>query len=119
MKVEIIDLNHTGEGIAKIDGKVIFIPKAIPKDIVTIKEINKAIIIIELILAPNIIIIIGPKATFGKLLITVKYGSTTLYTNSLYQRIIAATVPNTVAKEKLINVSYTVTHICLNKFPSK
>ena len=42
------------------------------KMIVTIKEISNAIIIIEFILAPNIIIIIGPKATLGKLLIIVK-----------------------------------------------
>ena len=57
------------------------------------------------ILAPNIIIIIGPKDTFGKLLIIVKYGSKTLYKNSLYHKIIAKTVPKIVAKLKLIIVS--------------
>ncbi len=34
MKVEISALNHTGEGIGKIENKIIFIPKTIPGDIV-------------------------------------------------------------------------------------
>ena len=34
MKVVIDGFNHTGEGIGRIDGKVIFIPKTIPGDIV-------------------------------------------------------------------------------------
>ena len=46
--------------------------------IVIIKEISKAITIIELILAPIQIIKIGPKDTLGRELIIVKYGSITL-----------------------------------------
>lgn len=40
MEVEIIGLNHTGEGIAKIDGKIIFVSKTIPQDIVEIENIK-------------------------------------------------------------------------------
>lgn len=40
MKVNIIDLDHKGNGIAKIDNKIIFIPKSIPGDYVDI-EITK------------------------------------------------------------------------------
>ena len=36
MKVKVIDLDHKGNGIAKIDNKVVFIPKAIVGDIVDI-----------------------------------------------------------------------------------
>lgn len=34
-------MNHTGDGIAKKDGKVVFIPKALPGDIVEIKDIKE------------------------------------------------------------------------------
>lgn len=40
MEVSIIDFNHTGEGLGRIDGKVIFIPKAIPDDKVLVKDIK-------------------------------------------------------------------------------
>ena len=36
MKVKIVDLDHKGNGIGKIDNKIIFIPKSIPGDIVDI-----------------------------------------------------------------------------------
>jgi len=38
--VEITDLNHTGEGIGRIDGKIIFVPKTIPGDIIEVKDIE-------------------------------------------------------------------------------
>ena len=41
MNLEIVSLNHTGEGIGRIDNKVIFIPKTIPGDIVTVKDIKE------------------------------------------------------------------------------
>lgn len=41
MEVEVTKLNHTGEGIAKLNGKTIFIPKTIPGDIVDIKIIKE------------------------------------------------------------------------------
>ncbi|MBR7042293.1 MAG: TRAM domain-containing protein, partial [Bacilli bacterium] len=37
MKVKIIDMDHTGNGIAKIDNKVIFIPKTITNDVCDIE----------------------------------------------------------------------------------
>lgn len=40
MEVAITDFNHTGEGIGRIDGKIIFIPKTIPGDIVLVKDIK-------------------------------------------------------------------------------
>ena len=45
---------------------------------VTINDINSAIIIMELLLAPIHIIRIGPSDTFGSELRMVKYGSITL-----------------------------------------
>ena len=36
MEVKIVDLDHKGNGIGKIDNKIIFIPKSIPGDIVDI-----------------------------------------------------------------------------------
>ena len=57
------------------------------------KHNNNAIIIIDLIEAPDHIIIIGPSATFGKLLIIVKYGSITLAMNLLPHIIVAITIP--------------------------
>ena len=85
---------------------------------VIITDINKAIIIIDFIFAPKIIIIIGPRLTLGRLFITVKYGSITLYRNLLYQSSVAIIIPHIVPSEKLINVSYIVIQICLNKLPS-
>ena len=41
MNLEIVSLNHTGEGIGRIDNKVIFIPKTIPGDIITVKDIKE------------------------------------------------------------------------------
>ena len=40
MELEITSLNHNGEGIGRIDNKVIFIPKTIPGDVITIKNMN-------------------------------------------------------------------------------
>jgi len=41
MRVNIIDMDHKGNGIAKIDNKVIFIPKCITGDIVDIEIVKK------------------------------------------------------------------------------
>ena len=41
MEVTITKLNHSGEGIGYIDGKIVFIPKTIPGDIVEIKIIKE------------------------------------------------------------------------------
>ena len=41
MEVKIIDLDHKGNGIAKIDNKIIFVPKCIVGDIVNIDIIKK------------------------------------------------------------------------------
>lgn len=38
--VGITDLNHTGEGIGRIDGKIIFVPKTIPGDVVEVRDIE-------------------------------------------------------------------------------
>lgn len=40
MNIEIKRLNHTGDGIGEIDSKVIFVPKTIPGDIVTVDRIK-------------------------------------------------------------------------------
>ena len=43
MDVEIMELDHMGNGIAKNDGKIVFVPKTIPGDevMVTIKKCHK------------------------------------------------------------------------------
>ena len=40
MEIIIDGYNHTGEGIGRIDGKVIFVPKAVCGDVVEVKEIE-------------------------------------------------------------------------------
>ncbi len=40
MKVDIIDLDHKGNGIARVDNKVVFIPKCIPSDIALIEIVK-------------------------------------------------------------------------------
>ena len=40
MEVKIIDLDHKGNGIARIDNKIVFIPKCVPGDIVDIEVIK-------------------------------------------------------------------------------
>lgn len=82
---------------------------------VTIRDISKAIIIIDLILAPKKIIIIGPMATFGRLFIIVKYGSITLYRKLFHHKMMAMVIPRMVPREKLIIVSYIVVHIWMNR----
>ena len=49
--------------------------------------------------------IIGPSATLGRELITVKYGSIILAIFSFHQRIVAIKIPKIVPIEKLIIVS--------------
>ena len=39
MEVEIVRLNHTGDGVGKINGKIVFVKKTLPGDIVTVKNI--------------------------------------------------------------------------------
>ena len=41
MKIEIVDMDHLGRGIGKIDGKVVFVPKAIPGDVCEIKIVKE------------------------------------------------------------------------------
>jgi len=61
--------------------------------------------IIELVLAPAIIIIIGPRETLGKLFNIVRYGSMTLDMNLNLQRIVAIIIPPIVPIKKLIITS--------------
>ena len=72
---------------------------------VMIIEINRAIIIIDLVPAPAIMIIIGPKETLGKLFNIVKYGSITLDKNLNLQSMVAIKIPPMLAIKKLINTS--------------
>ena len=83
--------------------------------IVDIVDIKSAISIIEFWLAPAQIIIIGPKATFGKLFSMVRYGSNTLDKNGLNHSKAAKTIPIKEPSKKLIKISFKVTHICISK----
>ena len=40
MVVEIVRLNHTGDGVGYLDGKVIFVSKTIPGDVILVKNIQ-------------------------------------------------------------------------------
>ena len=79
--------------------------------ILTKVEINNAIIMIDLIDAPNQIIINGPKATFGNEFKIVKYGSRTSDMNLFHHKILATETPIKEEIKKLNNVSYKVTPI--------
>ena len=59
----------------------------------------------DFMLAPLHIIIMGPKATLGRLFNTVRYGSNTLARNLFHQSIMAIIIPRMVASRKLIIVS--------------
>ena len=61
--------------------------------------------IIELVLAPATIIIIGPRETLGRLFNIVRYGSMTLDMNLNLQRIVAIIIPPIVPIKKLIITS--------------
>ena len=61
--------------------------------ILTIKLINKAMTIIDFVFAPAQMMMIGPKATLGKLLIIVKNGSIILASVGHSYRIIAIINP--------------------------
>ena len=76
-------------------GSVFINPFNIPS-IVTTREIASAITIIELVPAPTQIIIIGPRATFGKLFNITKNGSKTLDKNLDSHKIIAIKKPSIV-----------------------
>jgi len=67
---------------------------------VTIKEIARAITIIEVVPEPTQIIMIGPKATFGKLLRTTKNGSNTFDKNLDNHKIIDTQIPRDVPNYK-------------------
>ena len=41
MRVEIIDIDHKGNGIARIDNKVLFVPKSIVGDVLEIDIVKK------------------------------------------------------------------------------
>lgn len=41
MSVEIERLNHTGDGVGRINNKIVFVKKALPKDVVEIKDIHE------------------------------------------------------------------------------
>ena len=70
-----------------------------------IKEIIRAITIIESIPVPHHIIINGPSATLGNEFNTVKYGSTILDSVSFNHNIDAINRPRNDAIKKLTNVS--------------
>ena len=44
MKIDIIDMDHNGNGIGKKDNKVIFIPKTITGDICDVKIIENSFV---------------------------------------------------------------------------
>jgi hypothetical protein len=79
--------------------------------VITIELINIDIIIIDLILVPNQINIIGPNATFGKLLISVRYGSTILAIFGKNHNMLAHVIDNSILIIKLNNNSYNVVFI--------
>ena len=81
-------------------------------------EINKAIKMIDLICAPHQTMMIGPKATFGKLFKIVRYGSNTLDKKLFHHNILAIIIPIIIDNVKLIRVSYSVTNMWLNKLLS-
>ena len=83
--------------------------------VATITDINNAIIMMDVIFAPNHIIIIGPNATLGKLFKIVKYGSIISAILFFHHKIDAINSPKKVPNEKLIIVSYTVIKICLKR----
>ena len=83
--------------------------------ILTIKLINKAMMITLFILAPAIIIIRGPKATFGNEFIIVKKGSIILAKVGNSYNIIAINKPKVVPNIKEINTSLSMVNIWLNK----
>ena len=41
MRVDICKINHSGEGIGFVDGKIVFVPKAVPGDVVDIEIIKE------------------------------------------------------------------------------
>ena len=42
MEVKIIDMDHKGNGLGKIDGKIVFVPKSIPGDIVNVTLVKQS-----------------------------------------------------------------------------
>ena len=84
--------------------------------IVTIKDIATAITIIAGVPAPTHIIITGPKATFGKLFKTTKYGSATFARNFDHQSIIAIPTDSTyiyiLSNYGVIGLAGTVAMLC-------
>lgn len=76
--------------------------------VVTITDIKSAMIIMDFKLAPDHIMIIGPRATLGRLFKMVRYGSRTLAINLFHHKIMARMVPRMVPMIKLTSVSYTV-----------
>ena len=83
--------------------------------ILTIKFINKAMTMIDLVLAPTQMISSGPKATFGNEFNRVRNGSITLARNLKEYRRIAIINPKPIPKEKAIIVSYIVVIIWGNR----
>ena len=63
-------------------------------------------------MAPNQIIINGPKATLGSEFNTVRYGSIILDSLLKYHRIVDIIIPKIVEIIKLINISNVVIPIC-------
>ena len=41
MEVKIIDIDHKGNGMARVDNKIVFIPKAVTGDIVDINIVKQ------------------------------------------------------------------------------
>ena len=73
--------------------------------------------IIDLVLAPDQIIIIGPRATLGRLLIIVKKGSVILAKIGISYNKIAKIKPREIPIRKARTVSYKVVKICFHNSP--
>ena len=81
----------------------VFIKPCKISKMVTIREIARAITMIACVPEPTQIIIIGPRATFGKLFNTTKNGSKTLDKNFDNHKIIENNIPREVPNCKSDN----------------
>lgn len=97
-----------------LDLSVVIKALYIPIMVVNI-DINNAMNIIEFVFAPIQMIISGPSDIFGSEFRTVKYGSSIFDRVLLLQSRHAVNRPIMLAREKLIIVSCTVTHMWFNK----
>ena len=77
-----------------------------------------AIKIIERVPLPNHTIMIGPRAIFGRLFSTIRYGSAIFLTYSDHHIASATAVPARVARTNPDIVSYRVVDTCFKRLPS-